>query len=327
MPEHRRADDLGRRIRPGSDAVVLDQPPVEGGDLLERDPDLLARADPRRGAVHLVSARDHPLDERARLAHALDRLGRELHGLRFARDAHDVCDGQPATPEDDRHADQTSSAARTSVSQLRALVLDRQGVAEDRRGEAALRRDRQPLERHEGRRFPNAPDELVHGLPPAALRRHEPEDDDLVLRHLGERLERARALVVVFEQDPLGLHPGEQACGDPVVAAGDEPAARLVPAAEVHPERHARMVADDEVVELEAELQPAVGGPAAGLVELPVAGVEEEGVVRRVELDVAGAEAHELVDLLAEDLGDVSEVVLEGRVGLGRAIRIPEVGE
>ena len=93
VAEHRRADDLGWRIRPGSDAVVLDQPPVEGGDLPERDPDLLARADPRRGAVHLVSARDHPLDERTRLAHALDRLGRELHGLRFARHAHDVCNG------------------------------------------------------------------------------------------------------------------------------------------------------------------------------------------------------------------------------------------
>jgi hypothetical protein len=49
--------------------------------------------------------------------------------------------------------------------------------------------------------------------------------------------------------------------------------------------------------------------------------------VRRVELDVARAETHKLVDLLAQDLGDVGEVVLEARIGLRRTIRIPEVRE
>ena len=87
------------------------------------------------------------------------------------------------------------------------------------------------------------------------------------------------------------------------------------------------MVADDEVVELEAELEPTVGRPAAALVEVAVARVEEERVVRRVELDVACAEPNELVHLLAQDLRHVAEVLLQRRVGLRRAIRVPEVRE
>jgi hypothetical protein len=49
--------------------------------------------------------------------------------------------------------------------------------------------------------------------------------------------------------------------------------------------------------------------------------------VRRVELDVAAPETHELVDLLPQDVGDVGEEVLDARVGGARAIRIPEVSE
>ena len=82
----------GGRVGPSADAVVLDQPPVEGRDLLERHAVLLARADSGGDAVDLVSALHHPLHERARLAHALDRLGRELDRLAAPGDAHDVGD-------------------------------------------------------------------------------------------------------------------------------------------------------------------------------------------------------------------------------------------
>ncbi len=49
--------------------------------------------------------------------------------------------------------------------------------------------------------------------------------------------------------------------------------------------------------------------------------------MRRIELDVRRAQAHQLVDLLAQDLGDVAEELLQARVGTARALGIPEVGE
>ena len=111
------------------------------------------------------------------------------------------------------------------------------------------------------------------------------------------------------------MHAAEEALGEPVVAALDEPAARLVAAAEVEAEGHAGMIADHVVVELEAEVEPALRRPAAALVEVPVARVDEQRIVRRVELDVGRAEPDELVDLLAQDLGHVPEERLERRVG------------
>jgi hypothetical protein len=48
--------------------------------------------------------------------------------------------------------------------------------------------------------------------------------------------------------------------------------------------------------------------------------------VRRVELDVACPEARELLDLLAQDLRDVFEKAVEGRVGLPGELRRPKVG-
>ena len=63
------------------------------------------------------------------------------------------------------------------------------------------------------------------------------------------------------------------------------------------------------------------------LVEVAPALVEEQRVVRRVELEVGRAEAGELLDLLAQDRGDVPEEVLERRVRAGRALRVPELRE
>src|SRR5207247_8338297 len=98
---------------------------------------------------------------------------------------------------------------------------------------------------------------------------------------------------------------------EPVVTARNEPAARLVPAAEVEAEGDLGMTADDDVVELEPELEPPLGRPATALVERAVVRVDEERIVRRVELDVGRAETSELVDLLSEELGNVCEEVFE----------------
>ena len=87
------------------------------------------------------------------------------------------------------------------------------------------------------------------------------------------------------------------------------------------------MIADHGVVQLEAEVEPALRRPAAALVEVAVARIEQERIVGRVQLDVGRAELDQLVDLLAQDRGHVLQERLERRVRLARALRVVEVRE
>ncbi|MGH3976331.1 MAG: hypothetical protein ACRDS9_23865, partial [Pseudonocardiaceae bacterium] len=91
--------------------------------------------------------------------------------------------------------------------------------------------------------------EFVDGLLPSSLGRDKPEDDGLVLGYRGQRFESTGALVVVFQEQPLRAHTGEQALGEPVVAARNQPAAVLVAATKMEAERDAGMLSDDGVVE------------------------------------------------------------------------------
>ena len=81
-PDHRRPHDLRRRVRPGSDKVVGDQGAVEVPRLLGGDGDLLPRAHAGRHPVDGIASLQHAYDERPRLAHALDGVGRELRPAR-----------------------------------------------------------------------------------------------------------------------------------------------------------------------------------------------------------------------------------------------------
>lgn len=85
-------------------------------------------------------------------------------------------------------------------------------------------------------------------------------------------------------------------------------------------EHHAEVVGDDDVIELRAELDPPIGRPTPALVELPIRGIDEQRIVRGVELDVGGAETDELGDLLAKDLRDVAEERLQ------RVVRVRGAG-
>ena len=208
------------------------------------------------------------------------------------------------------------------VRSLRASSSTVSALPSDRGREAALRPDAQALELDHGRRLAHARLELVLGLGPRALRRHEAEDHLLVVGHERERVEAARALVVVLEQQPLGVDAAEDRPGDRLVAARDEPARVLVAAAQVEAEGHARRGVDHRVVELDAVRQPALGRPAAGLVERAPRRVDEERVVRRVDLEVRRAEAGELADLVDEDRDDVLHERVERRVGAGRALGV-----
>jgi hypothetical protein len=93
-------------------------------------------------------------------------------------------------------------------------------------------------------------------------------------------------------------------------AASWMPAALLVAATKMETECNARTLSEDDVVELE----PALGRPPPAFVVLAIGGIEER-IVGSVELDVFAAEPYELVDLLAEDLGDIGQEALQARIG------------
>ena len=78
--------------------------------------------------------------------------------------------------------------------------------------------------------------------------------------------------------------------------------------------------------EFDAGAEPALAVPAARFVERPGARVDKQRVVRRVELDVRGAETYQLCHFVAQDGTYIGKEVVEGGIGIGRMIRRPEVG-
>src|SRR3974390_974137 len=79
-------------------------------------------------------------------------------------------------------------------AQLRPLLLLRERVAVLGRGEAALRRQRELVERHEFRRRLDTALDVVLALQRARLRRHEAEHNGLAARHEAQRLKTAGAV-------------------------------------------------------------------------------------------------------------------------------------
>src|SRR6266699_897395 len=73
--------------------------------------------------------------------------------------------------------------------ELGLFLIDGERVALGVAGEAALRAQRQLLERHEFRRFVDAPLDVVLLLERSCLRRHQSEDDRLAFRDEPQRTE------------------------------------------------------------------------------------------------------------------------------------------
>src|SRR6185295_9637596 len=114
--------------------------------------------------------------------------------------------------------------------------------------EAALRTEREAIERDERRRFLDPRLQILDGLHPLQLRAHESEDDDAPVGDVAERLERARPLVVVLQQEAIELRASEHLRRDAIVAARRVEHALVVAAADVDAESDARMALDDRVV-------------------------------------------------------------------------------
>src|SRR3712207_2027471 len=89
--------------------------------------------------------------------------------------------------------------------QLGDLLVPGQGVALHGRGEAALRGQRQLLQRDVPRGLVDAPLEVVLVLQLGALGGDQAQDDALARRHEAQRLEAAGAGVVVLEEETVDL--------------------------------------------------------------------------------------------------------------------------
>jgi len=108
--------------------------------------------------------------------------------------------------------------------ELRDLVLQGHGITGHRRGEAALRTQREALERHAPARLFDAADQRGASLENRCLGADKSEDHDLVFRCRCQRFESARAVRVVLQEERVHLDVIEQLSGNVVVAAFAEPA-------------------------------------------------------------------------------------------------------
>src|SRR6266702_4008633 len=211
--------------------------------------------------------------------------------------------------------------------ELTSFVLDGKVVSNDRRGKAALRAERQAFQRHKAVCFRDATNEVFRRLRLWPLGADQSEDHRLVVRDVPEGCKRARPIVVVFEEKSRCTDALENRPGNWLIVAFDEPTAFLVATTEVDGEGHVGKSGHDGVVELDPAAQPLIERPASRFIKGPGLRREEQGIVRRVDLDIGGTEASQLRDLITKDRNDIGEEVLEACIGGLRTFRRPEIHE
>src|SRR5215217_4932813 len=144
------------------------------------------------------------------------------------------------------------------------LFLVAEHVALNGRGEATLGRQTQLLDGHEAASLLDAALELVLVLELAAFGGDQTEHDQLPLGDEPQRLEPARALVVVLQEEAVDLEAAEQRLGDEVVAALGGPGRAEVAPAHVGGDRHAVGLAGQRLVDLaDVALMQVLGVVAA----------------------------------------------------------------
>jgi hypothetical protein len=82
---------------------------------------------------------------------------------------------------------------------------------------------------------------------------HQAENDELIVRHIAQRLKRAGAVIVILQQQALGFDAAEQLAADSVVTSSGKPPARLVAASHVKSKGDIGKSSHHGVVELDTE--------------------------------------------------------------------------
>ena len=205
------------------------------------------------------------------------------------------------------------------------LFFSRDRVTENRRSKTALRAEAELRKGKILARRRDAPAQVIHALKPAGFSGDQAEHDELVFGYVLERRERARAIIVVLEQESLYLEPLEEPATDRFVTSLGEPPAALIAASEMERESDIWKPGDDRIVQLDATRQPLVQTPSLLFVEAPRLGVEHQPIVRRIDLDVTSTQAHQLMHLFAQELNDICEETIQSRVCRGGVFARPEV--
>src|SRR5262249_56146428 len=109
------------------------------------------------------------------------------------------------------------------------------------------------------------------------------------------------------------------------VPACPEPAAELVAPAQMESEGGGPPGVDHRVVQFDPVAEPALKRPAACLVKGPPGWVDEQRVMRRVELDVAASEPDQLGYLVAQDRHHVGHERVQARIGRRGPLRRPAI--
>ena len=77
------------------------------------------------------------------------------------------------------------------------------------------------------------------------------------------------------------------------------------------------MIADHRIVHFDRQIQQPVGIVAALPVSFAQLRIQECGVLRRVDLDVGAAQANQLFHFIAQDIDQIGEVGVDGRISPG----------
>lgn len=116
--------------------------------------------------------------------------------------------------------------------ELLRLFFRRDRVTENRRSKTALRAEAELRNGKMLARRPDAPAQVIHALKLAEFSGDQAEHNEFVFGYVLERRERARAIIVVLEQESLYLEPLEEPATDRFVTSLAPPAA-LIAASEM----------------------------------------------------------------------------------------------
>src|SRR3989454_8332432 len=194
--------------------------------------------------------------------------------------------------------------------EFRPLILFGEQVSLHRGCESTLRTERQILQRYAARRLVDPPDQVLFRFELRTLAAHQTEDNGLASRDEPQRLERARACVIVFEQEAIHLQRAEEFLRDRIISALRVPLAAIVAAAQVDRQRRARAFGAREtgVVRLDSLIQRRIRLNAHLILDvIPPLWIDIVAIPGRVDLNVLYSLCNKRPDLRLHNRNDVPQ--------------------
>ena len=177
------------------------------------------------------------------------------------------------------------------------------------------------------RRLFDSLDQLLQRLELRPFRGDQSQHHHAIVGYLTERVKSPGSRIVVLKQQSLGANILEDGLGDEIIAAFDQPATALISPTKVKAEGYIREIRHERVVQLDTEFQPFIELPAPGLIKGAGFGIEQQGIVRRVDLDIGRAQTHQLDHFISENVDDVGEEALQGWIDTAGSVGRPEIRE